>query len=261
MSVASRLNTRVDGPAGAPWIVLSNSLGANLSMWEPQVPLLARHYRVLRYDTRGHGLSPTADGRFELADLVADVVAIMDAYAIERADFLGLSLGGMTGLGLALAHPWRLNRLVVADARADAPEAYRQNWDARIARVEAGGLAAILPATLESWFTEPWRAANPAAIDAVAAMVLGNDPAGYIGCCHALKGLDYLRHLGGLRMPVLYLCGEADKGAPPEVMGAMATATPDARFEVIAGAAHVANMNAPDAFNAALASFLGLNRP
>ena len=259
MSVASRLHTRVDGPAGAPWIVLSNSLGANLSMWEPQAAMLARYYRVLRYDTRGHGDSPTPAGGWTLDDLVVDVVRLMDAYGIERADFMGLSMGGMTGLGLALAHPGRVGRLICADARADAPEPFRQNWDARIAKVEEGGLAAILPMTLESWLSADWRAANPEGVAAVEAMVLGNDAAGYVGCCRALKGLDYLRHLGGMRVPVLYIAGEQDKGAPPAVMRAMAEATPGSRFVEIAGAAHVANLNAPDAFNAAVADFLGLS--
>lgn len=256
MMVAGRLHSRVDGPDGAPWAVLSNSLGADLTMWDAQMATLTATHRVLRYDTRGHGGSATVAGAFTMDDLVADAVAVMDAHGVNRADFIGLSMGGMTGLGLALAHPARVNRLVVADARADAPEAYRANWDARIARVTEHGLAGIVDGTLESWLTADFRAANAGLVAGIRAMVLANDAAGYIGCCAALKTLDYFRHLGGLTRPTLYICGADDKGAPPEVMRAMSDATSGARFVLIPDAAHVANINAPAAFNAAVANFL-----
>jgi 3-oxoadipate enol-lactonase len=250
------IRTQIDGPEGAPWVVLSNSLGADLTMWDPQVPALAATHRVLRYDTRGHGGSATVAAAFTMADLVADAVAVMDAHGVARADFVGLSMGGMTGLGLALAHPARLHRLVCADARADAPEAFRANWDARIARVTEGGLEAILDATLEGWLTPGFRAANPDVVAKVRAMVLSHDPAGYVGCCAALKTLDYFKDLGRITVPTLYVCGEHDKGAAPEVMRAMTAATPGASFVLIPDAAHVANLNAPEDFNAALRAFL-----
>lgn len=250
------IQTRVDGPQDAPWAVLSNSLGADLTMWDPQIATLTATHRVLRYDTRGHGGSATVPAGFGMDALVADAVAVMDAHGVAQADFIGLSMGGMTGLGLALAHPARVKRLVCADARADAPAPFRANWDARIARVTDHGLAGILDATLEGWLTADFRAANPAVVDHVRAMVLGNDPAGYTACCAALKTLDYFKALGGLTVPVLYVCGEHDKGAAPDVMQAMAAATPGARFVLIPGAAHVANLNAPAAFNAALRDFL-----
>jgi len=252
------IRTQIDGPAGAPWVVLSNSLGASLAMWDPQVPALAATHQVLRYDTRGHGGSATVGAPFTMADLVADAVAVMDAHGVAQADFVGLSMGGMTGLGLALAHPARLNRLVCADARADAPEAFRVSWDARIAKVAAGGLGAIIDATLDGWLTEEFRVANPDVVAKVRDMVLANDPAGYAGCCAALKTLDYFKDLGGITVQTLYVCGDQDKGAAPDVMRAMAAATPGASFVVIPDAAHVANLNAPDAFNAALRAFLTL---
>lgn len=255
---ALHLNAETAGPEGAPWIVLSNSLGANLTMWEPQMPLLTGHYRVLRYDTRGHGGSDAPPGPYSFDDLVGDVLRLMDAFGIEQADFMGLSMGGMTGLGLGLAHPERVGRIICADGRADAPEAFRQMWDQRIAAVRDGGLSAIVEGTLASWLTEDWRAANPEAVARIRAMVLGNDPAGYIACCQALKGLDYLKDLGRMTRPVLYLGGDQDKGAAPEVMAQMAAATPGSRHVVIPGAAHVANINAPEGFNRAVAEFLGL---
>lgn len=255
---AGALNTRIDGDGGAPWIVLSHSLGADLSMWAPQMGLLAAHFRVLRYDTRGHGASDAPAGPYGFADLVADLVAVMDAHGVARADVLGLSLGGMTGLGLALSHPERLNRLVCADARADAPEGFRQNFAARMDKVRAGGMAAVVERTVESWFTEDWRAAHPDLAEGVRQMILRTDADGYLACCAALQGLDYLKDLGRITAPVLYLGGDCDMGASPDTMRAMAEATPHARHHVIEGAAHVANINQPAAFDAALAQFLEL---
>lgn len=252
------LNTKVDGDDGNPWLILSNSLGANLAMWEPQMDLLTGKYRVLRYDTRGHGQSDAPPGPYSFDDLIGDVLGLMDAYGIDRASFMGLSMGGMTGLGLAIHHPDRIERVVCADGRADAPDPFRAMWDQRMAAVEEGGLDAIADGTLATWFTEDWREANPDAAAGIRRMVVGNDPQGYIACCKALKELDFLRHLGDATVPVLYVGGSDDKGAAPDVMRAMADATPGGEFLEIPGAAHVANINAPQAFNAAIKDFLKL---
>jgi len=252
------LNACVDGPDGAPWIVLGNSLGADLSMWQPQMALLTTAYRVLRYDTRGHGASDAPPGPYSFDDLTGDVIGLMDHFEIAEAAVMGLSMGAMTGIGLALRYPARIGRMVLADGRADAPEPFRAMWDDRIARVSAGGLEAIAEGTLATWFTEDWRRANPAALASVRQMVLGNSAQGYVGCCRALQGLDYLRDLGRMRSPALYVVGAQDMGATPAVMQEMADATPGATLAVIPGAAHVSNINAPDAFNAAVAPFLGL---
>lgn len=257
-TAAGRLYSCAEGPADAPAIVLSHSLGANLAMWDPQMQMLTRHRRVIRYDTRGHGASDTPPGPWSFDDLVADALVVMDAHGVARADFLGLSLGGMTGLGLGLAHPDRLERLIVADARADAPEPFRANWDTRIAKIRAGGLEAIADATLESWFTAEWRRDNPGTVAEIRAMIRATDPEGYLHTCATLKTLDYLRALGDLRVPALFLCGEHDAGAPADAMRAMAAAAPDGRFELVPRAAHVANINNPADFNAAVAAFLDL---
>lgn len=251
------LNTQVDGANEKPWIILSNSLGASLAMWDGQVDALTQTHRVLRYDTRGHGGSDAPEGPYAFDDLLADVMGLMEVYAIDRADFMGLSMGGMTGLGLALEHPDRFHRVICADGRADAPLAFREMWDTRIAAVESGGLPAIVDGTLATWLTEDWRAANPEALAKVREMVLGNDPKGYVACCEALKGLDYLRHLGRVSIPVFFVGGSDDKGASPEVMQAMADATPGGHYVEIPDAAHVANINAPEEFNAAVLGFLG----
>lgn len=252
------LHTRQDGPEGAPWLILSNSLGSTLEMWDDQIPALAANHRVLRYDTRGHGRSDAPAGPYSFADLAGDVIGLMDALGIERAGFMGLSLGGMTGLGLALDHAARISRVVCADARADAPPPVQTMWDERIAKVRAGGLEAIVEGTLAGWLTPEWHSANPQRLAAIRAMVLSNDPGGYVACCQALKGLDYLRRLDGIAVPLRYVGGALDKGAAPEVMQAMARATPGAEYRTIAGAAHVANINAPEGFAAAIADFLDI---
>ena len=250
------LNARVDGAEDSPWLILSNSLGSNLDMWAPQMEMLLKRFRVLRYDTRGHGGSDAPPGPYGFDDFTGDVLGLMDAHGIQRASFMGLSLGGMTGLGLALDHAERFERIVCADARADAPEPFRAMWDQRIAAVEAGGLEAIVEGTLASWLTEDWRGANPDKTEDIRRMVRSNDPKGYIACCHGLKTLNYLYRLPDIKLPILYVGGSNDMGAAPAVMSEMAAATPGGIYREIPGAAHVANINAPDAFNAAIDSFL-----
>ena len=153
-----RLFTRIDGlgSAAAPWLVLSNSLAADHTMWEPQIPLLASRYRVLRYDTRGHGQSGAPEGPYTLSGLVDDVVRILDHHGIDTASFMGLSLGGMTGLGLAIGHGDRVEKLVCCDARADAPEPYVKGWDERLAVVQEKGLKGILQGTTAPLVVVAW---------------------------------------------------------------------------------------------------------
>lgn len=250
------LHTRVDGPDGAPWVVLSNSLGANLAMWDGQIDMLTRKYRVLRYDQRGHGGSDAPPGPYTFEGLVSDVIALMDHHGIERADFVGLSMGAMTGMGLALDHPDRFGRVVLADGRAVATEGYKAMWDQRIATIQEHGVAAVADASLGLWFTEDWRAANPEATAEARAMIAATDPQGYIASCYALRELDYFKDLGKVTLPVLYICGGEDKGAPPDEMREMARVTPDSRYVEIPKAGHVANINRPEAFNAAVSDFL-----
>ncbi len=250
---------QVDGPEGAPWLICSNSLGATHRMWAPQMATFSQHYRVLRYDTRGHGQSGAPNAPYQLSDLIKDVIGLMDHYAIETADYIGLSLGGMTGLGIALGHPERINRLICCDARADAPPPFAKMWDERIAAVDMNGVASLWPGTLERWLTAACQAQSKEAVDRLKADFETTSAEGYKGCAAAIRGLDYLRHLGSLSLPVLYIVGDQDSGASPETMRAMADATPGAMFKVIPNAAHIANIDNTDAFNAAFTGFLGLD--
>lgn len=256
----AEIAVRIDGAEHLPWIVLSNSLAADLTMWDDQIPFLTRSYRVLRYDTRGHGKSSAPAGPYSLDILVGDLLAVMDHFGIKRADILGLSMGGMTALGLGLGYPERVGRLICADARADAPPPFVAGWDQRIAAVEAGGMAAILPGTMERWFTAATREQRPEVVDRAARMVLSTSPVGYIGCANALKGLDYLRHLKRMKPQALYIVGAEDGAAPADAMRNMAAETPGGRFEILPATAHIANMEDVAGFNAAVADFLSISR-
>ena len=252
-----RLAAQVSGQGeGAPWLILSNSLGASMQMWEPQRAWLGERYRVLSYDTRGHGASDAPPAPYGFDDLVGDVIALMDHIGIARASYMGLSLGGMTGLGLALHHPDRFERIVCCDARADAPAGFVQSWDDRLAAIEAGGLAAILSGTMDRWFVESWRAAHPDHLKRFEEAFLATALDGYRGCAAALKRLDYLKDLGRVRVPILYVVGEKDMGAPAPAMRAMAEATPGSDFAIVPDAAHLANVDNAEAFNRAVAPFL-----
>lgn len=253
---ATLLSARIDGADGKPWLLLSNSLAADLTMWDDQIALLTRTHRVLRYDTRGHGQSPASPGPCRFDQLVGDMVALLDHVGAEQADVMGLSLGGMTALGLGLAHPRRIRRMVVCDARADNPPAFVASWDDRIAAIEAGGMEAILQGTLARWFSP---ACPPEPKERAARMVLSTPVAGYIACAGALQGLDYLRHLPGLAVPVLYVVGAEDLAAPPAAMQAMADATPGARLVTLPSLAHVPNMERPELFNQAVGPWLAAN--
>jgi 3-oxoadipate enol-lactonase len=252
----TELFVQIDGPEGAPWLICSNSLGATQRMWAPQMALLTKNHRVLRYDTRGHGDSATPKAPYQLADLVSDVIGLMDHHRIKQADFLGLSLGGMTGLGLALDHPDRINRLICCDARADAPPPFAKMWDDRIASVDAEGVASLWPGTLERWLTPACQSRDIGTVEQLRADFKQTSAEGYKGCAAAIRGLDYLRHLGKINVPVLYIVGDQDSGASPETMRTMADATPGTKFQEIPDAAHIANIDNADAFNRAVANFL-----
>lgn len=251
------IHVRVDGPEHLPCLVLSNSLAADLTMWDDQVAAFTRTHRMLRYDTRGHGRSSAPAGPYSFDILVGDLVAVMDHFGVARADILGLSLGGMTALGLGLDHPARVDRLICADARADAPAPFVASWEQRIETVAANGMGSVLAGTLERWFTPATHAGRPQIVDRAARMVLATSPVGYIGCAEALKGLDYLRRLPLLEPDTLYIVGALDTGAPPDAVRAMAAATPGAQLEILPGVAHIANMEDGAAFEAVVANFLG----
>jgi 3-oxoadipate enol-lactonase len=254
-----KLAAFVSGREAGPWIVLSNSVGANAAMWKPQLPLLEKHYRVLRYDARGHGESDAPKGPYSFPDLIDDIIALMDHFGITKADYMGLSLGGMTGIGLVLAHPERVERFVCCDARADASPPFLAMWDSRMAAIRTGGMEAILDVTLERWFRPDFAERDPQLYAEAQKMVLATDPDGYCACAEALKTLDYINELKTIKVPTLYVVGADDAGATPATMRDMADRTPGSAYAEIPAAAHIANMEQPAAFDRAIAGYLRLS--
>jgi 3-oxoadipate enol-lactonase len=238
--------------------LLLNSLGATQAMWDPQMALLNAHYRVIRCDTRGHGQSPTPAAPYSFADLEADALAVLDRYEAETATVLGLSLGGMTALGLGLSAPDRITGVICCAARADAPEPFVQNWHNRLAMLENGGIEEVWNNTVGMWLSDATRTGRPEAEAALREAFVQTTDEGYRGCAHALMGLDYLRRLGDMTVPVHFVAGENDMAAPPEAMRAMAEAYPGSEFTIVPGAKHVVNVDSPQDFTKALMDTLGL---
>lgn len=253
-----RIWTRVDGDASKPWLVLSNSITATHAMWDPQMSDLLRSYRVLRYHARGHGMSDAPSGPYSFDDLVSDVLGLMDHFGMEKPIFMGLSLGGMTGLGLALKAPTRLGALVCCDARADAPPPFVQGWDDRIRMVRASGLDAIVEGSIERWLSAPFRAANPEVVENVRRMIRTTSVVGFEGCAAALKELSFLDQLEHIKVPTLFVVGSEDAGAPVNVMQQMSERVTGSKLAIVQGSAHLPNLDNPLGFHNAIRAFLQL---
>jgi 3-oxoadipate enol-lactonase len=228
-------------------LLLINSLGADLSMWEPQMPALAGRFRVIRYDARGHGRSPVPRGRYALADLGRDALALLDQLGVSRAHVCGLSLGGMTAMWIAARAGHRVDRLVLfcTSARLGPPRA----WAQRSAAVRAGGTAAVADAVVERWVTPGFAAAHPDVVARLRAMIAATPAAGYAGACAAIEEMDLRAELPAIGAPTLVIAGADDPATPPEHGAAIAAAIPGARLEVLPGAAHLASFEQAAAAN------------
>ncbi|WP_448628239.1 3-oxoadipate enol-lactonase [Geodermatophilus sp. URMC 64] len=229
----------VDGPEDAPVVVLSNSLGADRGMWDPQVPALAERYRVVTYDTRGHGASPAPEGPYTLDDLVDDLVALLDRLGVERAHVAGVSLGGMTGLRLAAREPSRVHRLAVLFSSAKTEP---QGFLDRAAAARSGGTAALAPAVVARWLTPGHAAEHPDLVAKLERMVADADDEGYAACCEVVAGLDLREDLGRIAAPTLVVSGAEDPALPPEHQRAIADAIPGAELVTVSPAAHLGNL-------------------
>lgn len=255
-SNGTNFHIRLEGPERAPLVTLSHGLATDLTMWDGLAQMLASKYRVLRYDARGHGGTPATPGDYTLEQLGADVLGLLDALGVARTHFVGLSMGGMVGMGLGLDHPERLLSLAACDARAEAPPEYRAAWTERAATVRAKGIEAIVEPTLSRWFTPAFGRDDPSALEAVRRMIRRTSAQGYAGCAAALRDLDYQRRLGSLTVPTLFLGGAEDQGAPAAVMRAMHEALPGSHYVEIPGAGHIANLEQPELFHGAILNFL-----
>jgi 3-oxoadipate enol-lactonase len=246
----------LEGPASGPVITMSNSLASNLSMWEPQMAVLTSRYRVLRYDTRGHGGTEATAGPYSLDDLTEDVRAMLQALGITRTHFIGLSMGGMIGQIMALKYPQMLQSLVLCDTMSSVPTEAKPMWDDRIHTAETGGMAPLVEPTLARWFTEPFRQQGSPVLDQVRTMIRSTPPRGYTGCCHAIAALNLTDHLKAITLPTLIIVGEDDPATPVAASHVIHEQIRGSELVILKSAAHLSNLEQPEAFNQALTAFL-----
>ncbi len=255
------LNYRIDGPAGAPWITFTTGITNDLTMWDPHVGALSATHRLLRFDSRGHGGSGASPPPYTLDMLIADIVGLWDELGIERSTLVGIGLGGVVSIGLALAHPGRLDALVPVACRSEPSPDYRAIWPPLLERARTGGIDAIAGTTAERWFPEAFRTANPEAMDRIRAMIRRTSLDGYLGCVAALLTMDYTARLPEIDIPTLLVSGAEDRvGAPPAVMREIAERIPRARHVSLPAAGHICTVANPGAFNREIAAFLAENR-
>lgn len=252
-----RLHHRLDGPEGAPVVALVNSLGTDLTLWEPQVEALVRSHRVLRHDTRGHGKSDAPRGPYTIDMLTDDVLGLVAHAGATRFYVVGISLGGLEALAVGLRQPRGLAGIAICDSRIDVTPEGAKAMDDRAQLARERGMAPIAEAMIERWFTPPTLAAQPAYLGTVRQMLLATSVEGFVGCIDAIKHSGLSDRVATLRVPTLFLAGDQDAALPVELMRQMQSQVSGARATVIPGAGHLSNLEQPTAFNEALLAFLG----
>jgi 3-oxoadipate enol-lactonase len=239
--VSIELNYGINGPRDGPTVVLSNALGASMEMWATQVPALGMRFRVLRYDQRGHGQSPVPPGPYDIQDFGQDALDLLDRLEIERVHFCGLSLGGMTGMWLAANAPERVERLALVCTSAYFGDP--GTWRERAETVRAHGTEAVADFGIGRWFTDAFREREPETVARFRAMIAAQPDEGYAETCGALERLDLRAQLPSIHAPTLVIGGEDDPATPPDPHAKLlADKIPSVRLEILAGAAHMANV-------------------
>jgi 3-oxoadipate enol-lactonase len=248
-----RIHYNLAGPANAPVLVLSNSLGTNLSMWDAQMPELTKKFRVLRYDKRGHGQSWIPPAPYTMEQLGRDVIALLDFVQVDTVEFCGLSIGGQTGMWLGVNAPKRLKKLILCNtgAKIGNPEV----WNGRIDAVQKGGVKVVSAAVVERWFTAGFRAKDPDSISRVQRMLESANAEGYAGCCAAVRDFDYREKLSAIQTPTLVIAGTHDPATPPADGRFVAEKIRGARYAEL-NAAHLSNIEDRDRFTAEIGQFL-----
>jgi 3-oxoadipate enol-lactonase len=247
-------NCRIEGKRGAPWVVFSNSLATNLTMWDDQAEALSDRFQILRYDQRGHGGTDAPEGKYSFDLLVADVIGLFDALEIERAHFVGISMGGMTAVALAQKHPDRLDRIVPSNCGAASTPQSAQQWEERIAIAREKGMGPLVEATAQRWFPAEFLTANKRTADKIREMIRTTPVAGFIGCAWALSNFDLRPGLSKIKVPTQFMCGGKD--ATLAGTKALHAGVAGSSFVEIEGAGHISNVERPEIFTRALKDFL-----
>jgi 3-oxoadipate enol-lactonase len=251
-----QIHYTLEGPADAPMVTMSHSLATDLSMWDPQAKALAQRYRVLRYDTRGHGGTDAPAGAYTLTQLADDARALLKALGVARTHWIGLSMGGMIGQTLALTSPEILTSLSLCDTSSRIPAEMKHLWDERISTVETKGMDPMVEPTVARWFTPKFIETRKDVIEPVRAMIRRTPGKGYVGCCHAIKALDLTDRLKAITLPTLIIVGAQDLGTPPAASQAIHDQIKGSELVVLDPASHLSNLEQPEAFTRALEQFL-----
>jgi 3-oxoadipate enol-lactonase len=251
-----QVNYTLEGPANGPMVTMSHSLATDLSMWDPQAKALASRYRVLRYETRGHGQTEAPAGAYSLNQLADDARALLKELGIARTHWIGLSMGGMIGQTLALSTPEILQSLSLCDTSSRIPADMKHVWDERISTVEAKGMEPLVEATIARWFTPKFIESRKDVIDPVREMIRRTPAKGYVGCCHAIKVLDLTDRLKAITLPTLIIVGAQDLGTPLAASQAINAQIKGSELVVLDPASHLSNLEQPQAFTQALEAFL-----
>ncbi len=247
------IHVEVEGPQNGPVLMLSNSLGTNMHMWDDQVPAFTRHFRVVRFDRRGHGKSAVPKGPYSIERLGRDALAFLDALGIERVNWCGLSMGGMEGQWLGANAASRIDKLVLSNTASYFPD--KTMWDGRINIARDKGLAALVDATIERWFTAEFRQRSPQAVARIREMFLATDVEGYVGCGAAIRDMDNRSLLAKVSVPTLVIAGRHDMGTTLEAGQFIAEHIPGAELAVME-TAHIANVEQPQIYTDTVLRFL-----
>jgi 3-oxoadipate enol-lactonase len=252
---ANGIDIHYEIEGSGPWLTMSHSLACDLHMWDPQMPVLTKQFKVLRYDTRGHGQSSAPAGEYTLEQLADDVKGLLDALKIRQTHWAGLSMGGMIGQAFALKYPGIFQSMVLADTTSRRPPDAAKMWGDRVQTAREKGMGALVESTLGRWFTEPYRNTRADVMARIGNGIRNTPVAGFVGCCHAISKVDFLDRLKEIKCPALVMVGEHDHGTPPEAARAIHQNLKGSELKIIPSAAHLSNIEQERVFNDAMMGF------
>ena len=253
-----RINYEIDGRAGAPWVTFITGIANDTTMWEGQLPELEMDFHILRIDSRGHGGSEATEGDYDFDMLIGDVLGVWDALDIQKTHLVGLGLGGSTSIGIGIRHSDRLLSLVPTACRAIMTPELASRWPGLVSAAKEGGMEAVAETTVQRWFTEQFKIANPGMLESVRNQIRGTALNGYFGCIAAFMSLDFTPEgVENISVPTQFISGVDDhSGGPSDVMQALADTVPGAVHTAVPHAAHICNIQNPPGYNQVLGKFL-----